>query len=410
MKKLIRRALLRLKKTENNIRIRFSRWQIQHAYEDKTVLRPILFRGVVAILLLVVTIAVLRQVMPVAGPAAHFPVSQSADSGRGSAREGEGSSSLSRADTAVAESQNLQKKIAPQRLRRRDGTFRHLIVADKNDKVLHVLERDSLYWKHQRTFPFASGARGGVKEREGDLKTPEGIYFIVDKIDGRGLNEIYGPFSFVLNYPNRYDRENGKTGGGIWIHGTSPDQVPVQTKGCLELHNFNLEKLDTLLNGDSLVPVVIHNRGGMDFNEIVDLKAVIAERNHVLQQREAKRRRAQKRDSLQTHLQAFARRWARAWESMDMSRYKQFYDTAAFSVPGYDWQRWEKRKARTFERYSRIEITFDTVEVALSGDTAADLIFRQRYRSNLFNSVNKKTLSLHKTGENWKIIKEISGP
>ena len=82
----------------------------------------------------------------------------------------------------------------------------------------------------------------------GDLKTPEGVYFIVTKLSS-GLDFAeYGGLAYTLNYPNPVDRLRGKSGHGIWIHSKGRQIVPMETKGCIALN------LPDLLNlGDSFV-------------------------------------------------------------------------------------------------------------------------------------------------------------
>jgi L,D-transpeptidase YnhG len=54
------------------------------------------------------------------------------------------------------------------------------------------------------------------------------------------LNEFYGAGAMPLNYPNILDIKRGKSGSGIWLHGTPPQQfarAPRSTDGCLVLSN-----------------------------------------------------------------------------------------------------------------------------------------------------------------------------
>ena len=106
----------------------------------------------------------------------------------------------------------------------------------------------------------AIGENEGVKIREGDKKTPEGIYFIIGRKERSELNKMYGPLAFVLNYPNEEDRKRGRTGNGIWIHGTNPDSIPLQTRGCLELENVNILELGMHLKTGIGTPIVIINK------------------------------------------------------------------------------------------------------------------------------------------------------
>ncbi len=79
------------------------------------------------------------------------------------------------------------------------------------------------------------------------MKTPVGFYEL-----GRKFNPgdpYYGPFAFATTYPNLLDKVQGKTGGGIWIHGYPLDGSRLdefKTRGCIALFNNNLEKLHKL--------------------------------------------------------------------------------------------------------------------------------------------------------------------
>ncbi|GAB1410952.1 hypothetical protein MASR1M90_21060 [Desulfovibrionales bacterium] len=89
-----------------------------------------------------------------------------------------------------------------------------------------------------------TGQRDGDKLRRGDLKTPEGIYFIEEKISS-GLDfTLYGNTAFPLNYPNPIDRIRGKTGSGIWVHGRGTPLDPKLTRGCVAMPNPVVDTLD----------------------------------------------------------------------------------------------------------------------------------------------------------------------
>ena len=62
-----------------------------------------------------------------------------------------------------------------------------------------------------------------------------------------------------FNYPNTLDLSRGKTGIGIWLHGTPPDQfarAPLASDGCLVLANPDLERVLRTVEPRS-TPVVI---------------------------------------------------------------------------------------------------------------------------------------------------------
>ena len=101
-----------------------------------------------------------------------------------------------------------------------------------------------------------TGRRDGDKQKEGDLKTPEGVYFIGDRIKKKLDYTLYGNTAFALNYPNPMDRLRGKTGYGIWIHGRGTPITPKLTRGCVALQNPRVDTLHEHIT-PHLTPVVI---------------------------------------------------------------------------------------------------------------------------------------------------------
>jgi murein L,D-transpeptidase YafK len=420
MKSILRRLLLQIKKIENDFKITLSKRQIRKAYDQ----RPALFSralliipGAVLIVFGIYFLLSLEISLPGSTVFREHTEGEDPSIAEKSGAPQKDVDSVKILDSGEQQqtgelAREKQDDMPLQRnsFRTRGEDFSSLLVADKNDRVLHLFRRTGFVWNHIRAFPIASGSRPGMKNREGDLRTPQGIYFIVQKKNGNRLHEMYGPYSLVLNYPNRHDSAAGRTGSGIWIHGTAPDEVPIETKGCLALHNDNIKKLYNAIHEDTLVPVVIHDRGGMNFEEIVDLEKIIAERQYILNKKKEELALQQKRDSLRSYFPRFVESWKEAWESMDMDAYRRFYDTSRFSAPGHtSWQSWKEHKAATFERYSKISIDIDSVSIDDLTDTSATVEFRQVYESDVFRSVAPKTLSVRKTEDNWKIITEISG-
>jgi len=109
-----------------------------------------------------------------------------------------------------------------------------IIAVDKASQMLIMLERKSPL-REVRRFPCTTGQSVGDKLVEGDLRTPEGVYFVGPRISRKLDWDLYGDLAYSLNYPNPIDRINGKTGGGIWIHGRGKTFVPRDTRGCVAL-------------------------------------------------------------------------------------------------------------------------------------------------------------------------------
>jgi murein L,D-transpeptidase YafK len=86
-----------------------------------------------------------------------------------------------------------------------------------------------------------------------------GVYFITSHLDAKALKDFYGSGALPINYPNVLDAKRGKTGGGIWLHGTPPNQfsrAPLASDGCLVMANPDLVRLIQTVEVGS-TPVVI---------------------------------------------------------------------------------------------------------------------------------------------------------
>ena len=103
----------------------------------------------------------------------------------------------------------------------------------------------------------------GAKRREGDLRTPEGIYWI----DWRKTSEKY-QLSLHISYPNARDqahaREQGVSPGGmIMIHGTPLDEEYPEwffhtldwTEGCIALKNDDMREIWKLVKDGTLIEI-----------------------------------------------------------------------------------------------------------------------------------------------------------
>ena len=95
-------------------------------------------------------------------------------------------------------------------------------------------------------FYISVGLLGIEKQAEGDKRTPLGVYYITSNLNPSSLPDLYGIGALPINYPNPLDVQRGKTGSGIWLHGTPREQfvrAPQASDGCVVLSNPDLERL-----------------------------------------------------------------------------------------------------------------------------------------------------------------------
>ncbi len=141
------------------------------------------------------------------------------------------------------------------------------LAPDVQRAIVVDTARSRLYLFHQRngipqleaSYYFSQGKLGAGKTRVGDMKTPLGIYFITRKIGAKDLKPLYGAGALTLNYPNEWDKQQGHTGFGVWLHGTPPNsyaRVPLASDGCVVLSNPDVRSLMTDTPAGS-TPVVI---------------------------------------------------------------------------------------------------------------------------------------------------------
>jgi len=132
------------------------------------------------------------------------------------------------------------------------------IVVYKSKREMQVYSGEEL----QKTYRVALGGQPvGAKEFEGDLKTPEGLYFIND----RNPNSRYYK-NLGVSYPNKddiaYAKRHGKSAGGdIKIHGIGPHINPLAhrtdwTLGCIAVTDEEIDELYTAVKTGARIMIL----------------------------------------------------------------------------------------------------------------------------------------------------------
>lgn len=134
---------------------------------------------------------------------------------------------------------------------------RHVIAVDASRSRLYLFENlastDSASAESASPqlqligdFYISVGLSGIEKVVEGDQRTPLGVYYITSNLNPANLPDLYGAGALPINYPNALDVRRGKTGHGIWLHGTPRAQfvrAPQASDGCVVLSNPDLKRL-----------------------------------------------------------------------------------------------------------------------------------------------------------------------
>jgi murein L,D-transpeptidase YafK len=123
---------------------------------------------------------------------------------------------------------------------------KHAIAVDTEKARLYLFENTQKGTRLIANYYVSVGKAGVGKTVEGDRRTPLGVYFITSNLDPRSLKDLYGSGALPVNYPNVLDLRRGKTGSGIWLHGTPASQftrAPLATDGCVAVANPDLERI-----------------------------------------------------------------------------------------------------------------------------------------------------------------------
>ncbi|HXN14800.1 MAG TPA: L,D-transpeptidase family protein, partial [Usitatibacter sp.] len=257
----------------------------------------------------------------------------------------------------------------------------HALVVDTSRSRLFVYANDAGRPRYVTDFYISLGKNGIEKQREGDQKTPIGIYTIMSAKEK--LPDFYGPGAFPISYPNDWDRLHGRNGHGIWLHGTPSatySRPPWATDGCIVLTNDDLARLTTFVDV-TRTPVLI--------GQAVEWRAP------ELWQAE--------RDAF---LAAFGR-WRSDWESLDTTRYLAHY-SARFHSEKHSLAAWsaKKRKVAAGKRWIKVAVG----EVSLFAYPGAEdlmmITFEQNYRSNNLSNRTVKRQFWIREGAEWRILHE----
>lgn len=262
------------------------------------------------------------------------------------------------------------------------GPEQYILIAEKSTQTLYV------YSNYQpepiETFKITSGKNNGPKVVEGDMKTPEGIYFFRRTLEGGELpkTDDYGEKAFTMNYPNAIDRQENKNGSGIWLHGafdTEKIKTPYNSRGCVVLNNDDLVKISKYIYLNR-TPICIYDKVRFDTLENIQKK--------------------------RERFIGYLSRWKSHWENKNIDGYISYYDDG-FTDNGMGLAQFKAFKNRLNQRYKFIRIRLSDINLYTFNGYYV-VFFNQLYISDLNHFYSRKIQYWKDLGNTGKIVDEAN--
>lgn len=276
----------------------------------------------------------------------------------------------------------------PSALMQLPANHKYALAVDSEKSRVYVFRNVDGVPQLVTDFYISSGIKGIEKQREGDKRTPIGVYEVVSAKHKSELTDFYGAGAFPINFPNERDKRLGKTGSGIWIHGspsTTYSRPPRSSDGCVVLTNDDFESIAKYVDPGS-TPIVISSS--------IDWKT-----------------REEWTGARQVFTDAFTQ-WQRDWESLNVEKYLANY-SAEFEADGKGLAEWgaHKRRVSGGKNFVKVEVAnLAVMEYPLSAKSSPLMVvtFDQDYKSSNATSKMKKRQYWQLEQGRWRIVYEAA--
>ena len=257
------------------------------------------------------------------------------------------------------------------------------VVVDTQKARLYVYQNEPTGPRFVADYYISHGKLGADKTREGDKKTPVGVYHVTSSLPRQKLTDFYGTGAFPINYPNEWDKRQGRNGHGIWLHGTPSDtfsRPPKASDGCVVLANQDLDALAKNLQ-PGLTPVIISDQ--IEWLSLDDWRNERAALNKKIDD------------------------WRNDWESRDTDRFLRHYSKKFQSgKQGFAEFAQQKRQVNAGKEWIKVKTDNLSMFRNPGKDELVVVTFEQDYRSNnLSNQMKKRQYWIREDGT-WKIVYE----
>ncbi len=256
---------------------------------------------------------------------------------------------------------------------------KYILVAQKEQLEMSMYEKIGNDYKLILRNNVIVGENPGDKYTEGDKRTPEGAYELVEK--KVGLDSFYGPFALVTSYPNVFEQSLDKKGSGIWIHGmpyyTDREKF---TKGCVALDNTELENLEKKLDLNKTILLISENTF----------------------------KKATKEEMALIFTSIY--KWKDAWKYSNIEEYLSFYSKDFKRADKTGFGLFSEQKRSIFAKNEQKTIRFSNIDISPYPNSFGKNMFKvlmdQEYMSPSVKFYGKKELFLEIENNQVKILSE----
>lgn len=250
-------------------------------------------------------------------------------------------------------------------------SIKYTLISNPNTKMIYIFKNDKKDTNKIFETTILTGKNSGAKSIEGDLKTPVGSYDLTNKLTT--IDQFYGPLALVTNYPNSFDKINGRTGDGIWIHGVPLSGEREQaTKGCIALDNKHLIQLDQTIDFTNSVLILESNTTSFPYSTKEEMANILS--NLYL--------------------------WKSAWEKGDFNTYISFYSPNFRKTDGSDIKKFTSYKKSIFDKKEEKQIIFKDINVIPYPNEESRHIYKIKYyqvystKSHYFKGIKELYIEL----------------
>jgi murein L,D-transpeptidase YafK len=257
-------------------------------------------------------------------------------------------------------------------------SIKYQLICNKNMKNIEVYDSTNNN-KKVYSFEVITGEKYGDKLKEGDLKTPLGVFSFTKKLTK--LDPFYGPLALVTSYPNAFDKSKGKTGSGIWVHGVPENEKRDPfTKGCIALDNKNLQELNSKINyKDSVLIIKDKNNLNLKQNDISNILTELF-------------------------------LWKKAWQESDLIKYLSFYSVEFKRANGTGLNIFKAYKKRVFSKNEKKHIVFSKINIIPYPNDLNKNMYKvtlfEKYKTKSYKFIGNKELYIEIKNDKIKILYE----